>query len=58
VVSVGCLCLVVLAEGNLAEARDRGGEVVSVVSGSRYGMREEGELWGAVSLAGARSRRG
>ena len=43
VISVGCLCLVMLENGNLAEAR---AEVLPAVSGWLYGLREgAGGLW-------------
>jgi hypothetical protein len=54
VIGVGCLCLVGLAKGNLAEARGLGAGVLAVVFGSPSGMREEaGWLWGAMVVAGA-----
>ena len=43
VISVGCLCPVMLENGNLAEAR---AEVLPAVSGWLYGLREgAGWLW-------------
>ena len=42
-ISVGCLCPVMLENGNLAEAR---AEVLPAVSGWLYGLREgAGWLW-------------
>jgi predicted ATPase/DNA-binding XRE family transcriptional regulator len=57
VIAGGCLCVIMLEKGNLAEARLLGEEVLPIIRDQLSGMREEASwLWGALLLAEAEGR--
>jgi non-specific serine/threonine protein kinase len=59
VIAGGCLCVIMLEKGNLAEARLLGEEVLPIIRDQLSGMREEASwLWGALLLAEAEGRDG